>query len=55
MKRLPLKPDEYIYAMDDDRTMHRWTAKQVQMSTPKGRRKAGSTNRAKALLKKLGL
>lgn len=55
MKRLALTPEEHTYSLDDDRTMHRWTSKQTQLSTPKGRRKAGSTNKAKALLRRLGL
>ncbi|MDI3463679.1 MAG: hypothetical protein OJF50_002500 [Nitrospira sp.] len=55
MKRNPILPDDYCYAIDDGKTMHCWNPSKEKKSLPKGRRKSADTNRAKALLRKLGL
>ena len=55
MKRNPILPDDYCYAIDDGKTMHLLNTRDIKKSLPKGRRKSADTNRAKALLRKLGL
>ena len=55
MKPKPLHPDEYSFSLPDTMPMPGWNANKGRTSTPKGRRKSEGTNRAKALLRRMGL
>ena len=55
MKRNPILPDDYCYAIDDGKTMHLLDTRAIKKSLPKGRRKSTEAIKAKALLRRLGL
>ncbi len=55
MKQRAIPPDDYSYAIDDGKTIHLLDMKDIKKSLPKGRRNSAGTNKAKALLKRLGL
>lgn len=55
MKKDPLSNHHNFSLRDHDMPMPAWNAEKGTTSTPKGRRKSAGTNKAKALLKRLGL